>query len=65
MMGITTNHMSNGLDFRNRFIHETNVGDHPNLHPCIGIEFNTFNPVKEFYTSFAKKEGFGIRTSVY
>ncbi|XP_024636596.2 protein FAR1-RELATED SEQUENCE 5-like [Medicago truncatula] len=59
-----TNHMSNGLETPSKVIssHETNDGDHPNLHPRIGMEFNNINDVKEFYISFAKKEGFGIRT---
>jgi len=59
-----TNHMSNGLETPSKVIssHETNDGDDPNLHPRIGMEFNTINDVKEFYISFAKKEGFGIRT---
>jgi len=59
-----TNHMSNGLETPSKVIssHETNDGDHPNLHPRIGTEFNTIKDVKEFCISFAKKEGFGIRT---
>lgn len=40
---------------------EVNVDGHPNLFPYIGMELNSLNDVKEFYTSFAKKEGFEIR----
>ncbi|KEH40723.1 hypothetical protein MTR_1g033820 [Medicago truncatula] len=56
--------MSNGLKTPSEVIssHETNDGDHPNLHPRIEMEFNAINDVKEFYISFSKKKGFGIRT---
>ena len=41
---------------------EANVDEHLVLYPCIGMEFDSLTDVKEFYTSFAKKEGFGVRT---
>jgi hypothetical protein len=40
---------------------ETNVEEYHNVCPTVGMEFDSLEDVKEFYTSFAKKEGFGVR----
>jgi len=38
-----------------------NVGEELNSEPCNGMEFKTFEKVREFYNSFARKIGFGLR----
>lgn len=42
--------------------HDLDVHEHQNIDPCIDMEFDSLDDVKNLYTSFAKKEGFGIRT---
>nr|KYP44840.1 Protein FAR1-RELATED SEQUENCE 5 [Cajanus cajan] len=37
-----------------------NVGKETNIEPCVGMEFVSFEKVREFYNSFAKKRGFGV-----
>jgi hypothetical protein len=41
---------------------KANVQEPSNICPCVGMEFHSLKDVKEFYKSFAKKEGFGIHT---
>jgi hypothetical protein len=36
-------------------------GEELNIEPCIGMEFKSMEEVREFYNSFAKKMGFGVR----
>jgi hypothetical protein len=38
-----------------------NVGEELNSKPCLGMEFKSIEEVKEFYNSFAKNMGFGVR----
>ncbi|WJX82272.1 hypothetical protein P8452_65054 [Trifolium repens] len=40
----------------------SDVHEQQNIYPYIGLEFDSLEEVKNFYTSFAKNEGFGIRT---
>jgi hypothetical protein len=39
----------------------SNVGEELNSEPCIGMEFKSVEKVREFYNSFAKRLGFGVR----
>ncbi|KAK7282384.1 hypothetical protein RIF29_11092 [Crotalaria pallida] len=39
----------------------SNDDEDSNIKPCIGMEFECIEKVKEFYNSFAKKNGFGVR----
>ncbi|RHN72567.1 hypothetical protein MtrunA17_Chr2g0289081 [Medicago truncatula] len=50
-------HVSNDLEpnLENSNSHETNT-----ICPIVDMEFDSIEDVKEFYTSFAKKEGFGV-----
>lgn len=38
-----------------------NVGEELNSEPCKGMEFKSVEKVREFYNSFAKRMGFGVR----
>lgn len=37
----------------------SNVGEELNIGPCVGMEFESIEKVRKFYTSFAKRNGFG------
>ncbi|KAG4949533.1 hypothetical protein JHK85_043408 [Glycine max] len=39
----------------------SNDAEELNIQPCLGLEFESLEKVREFYNSFAKKNGFGIR----
>ncbi|KAK7290512.1 hypothetical protein RIF29_04986 [Crotalaria pallida] len=39
----------------------SNDDEDSNIKPCAGMEFECIEKVKEFYNSFAKKNGFGVR----
>ncbi|KAG5020486.1 hypothetical protein JHK87_016341 [Glycine soja] len=39
----------------------SNDAEEMNIQPCLGLEFESLEKVREFYNSFAKKNGFGIR----
>ncbi|GAU35340.1 hypothetical protein TSUD_337320 [Trifolium subterraneum] len=40
---------------------EAKVDENLDACPSAGMEFDSLEDVKKFYTSFAKKEGFGVR----
>ncbi|KAJ1418271.1 FAR1 DNA-binding domain [Sesbania bispinosa] len=39
----------------------SNVGEELNIEPHVGMEFESIKKAREFYISFAKKRGFGVR----
>ena len=39
----------------------SNAGKELIIEPCIGMEFESIEKVREFYMAFTKKRGFGIR----
>ncbi|KAJ1384735.1 FAR1 DNA-binding domain [Sesbania bispinosa] len=61
----TESSIAKGTEDHERIDHvsdEATIDEQPNLCPSIGMEFDSLEDVKELYTSFAKKTGFGIRT---
>ncbi|CAJ2665909.1 unnamed protein product [Trifolium pratense] len=59
MVDLVSNDVETTLE--NSKSNEAKVEEHLDACPTAGMEFNSLEDVKEFYTSFAKKEGFGVR----
>jgi len=41
-------------------LHSLNAGKEFNIEPCVGMKFDSIEKVRKFYTSFVKKNDFGI-----
>ncbi|XP_057444618.1 protein FAR1-RELATED SEQUENCE 5-like [Lotus japonicus] len=52
---------SSSKDFTTSILDTSDIGGELNSKPEIGMEFESIEKVREFYNSFAKKNGFGVR----
>ncbi|GAU46806.1 hypothetical protein TSUD_190630 [Trifolium subterraneum] len=59
MVDLVSNDFETNLE--NFKSNEATVDEHLDACPSAGMEFESLEDVKKFYTSFAKKEGFGVR----